>query len=494
MESSPEVSLSAEQARALKLAKQGKSLFITGPGGTGKTFLIRQIVKELKAEFKIACVTALTGAAASLMTDLGARTLHSWAGIGTKDIPFDRRIRQIMRRKEVVQRWTDTDTLIIDEVSMLTPQMAVELDAIGRHIRGKCPALMNAHEKPFGGIQVVFVGDFFQLPPIVPARSHKTFIFEVLEEEHERGILPPFNSVIRSKSQIIVLRKNYRQIADSAFQKILDEIRYGRVSGRAIALLRSRVKTPPDTDLKPTHILPTRAQVDAINREEMDKLSPIGEMTYSPKNMMKTVIYTPDGVEIEPVVPSWKELTRSPMDIHDDKDDDPMRNPSGMTEVQAITEADRSGRYDPKLKLRIGAQVMVTVNLDDANGIVNGTRGVVKELNKSYVLIQLMSGKLYKIPPYTFETPHYRVGRKQMPLILAWAITIHKSQGQTIDYANIDLGSRIFANGQAYVALSRVKSLEGLYIQSFTRSAIRASPIVLDFAKAIGDVPESKEV
>lgn len=488
MNSDNEIKLSEEQSRALTLAKSGQSLLITGPGGTGKTFLIREIVKELKSAFKLVGVTALTGTAAALMTDLGARTLHSWAGMSAKELTIEQRVKQVMRRKECVQRWTDTDTLIIDEVSMLTPQMALELDVIGRRVRGKCLALPNAREQPFGGIQIIFVGDFFQLPPIVPQGSRKTFVFEVLPEERERGVIPPFASVIRSKKQVIVLKKNYRQTSDPVFQEILDSIRYGRVTNKAITLLRERVRDPPEGDLKPTRILPTRAQVNAINREEMEKLKGRIEMNYTPETMEKDVIFEPgeEGVDLSPI-PSWKRLDRKPRVRLDPEDDDPVRNPSGITEQKAIDEADRSGRYDPLLMLRIGAQVMVTANLDVEKGIANGTRGVVRELNPNWVKISLQNGDLYKVRKFTFETSHNKIGRKQIPLILAWAITIHKSQGQTIDFAEIDLGSRIFANGQAYVALSRVKSLDGLFIRSLTRSAIRVSPEVVSFARAIGD-------
>ena len=485
-----EINLSEEQSRALALAKEGKSLLITGPGGTGKTFLIREIVKELKGVFKIVGVSALTGAAASLMTDLGARTLHSWAGMSAKDLTIEQRIKQVMKRKECVQRWTDTDTLIIDEVSMLTPRMALELDIIGRRVRSKCLALPQAKEKPFGGLQIIFVGDFFQLPPIVPRGSKKTFIFEVLPEEKERGVVPPFASVIRSKKQVIVLRKNYRQTSDPVFQEILDNIRYGRVTGRAMAVLRDRVRVPPEGDLKPTRILPTRVQVDMVNREEMKKLNVSTEYKYEPDTMEKQIIYEAGeeagGVDLDPV-PSWKKLDRKPRMRLDPEDDDPVKNPSGLTEQRAIDEADKSGRYDPSLTLRIGAQVMITANLDVEKGIANGTRGVVRELSPNSVKISLKDGTMYKVRKFTFETAHSKIGRKQIPLILAWAITIHKSQGQTIDYAEIDLGTRIFANGQAYVALSRVRSLEGLFIRSFTRSAIRTSPEVLAFARAIGD-------
>lgn len=473
--------LSPDQDRALQMVKDGNSVLITGPGGTGKTFLIRQIVKELGSQSKIVGVTALTGTAASLMVDIGARTLHSWAGIGTREMTIDQRIRRIIRKKEVLHRWIDTNTLIIDEVSMLTPKMMVELDIIGRRIRDRSLAIENARRRPFGGIQMVFVGDFFQLPPIVPWGSKKTFIFETLPEEREKGIVPPFASVIRSRKQVIVLRKNYRQTADPLFQEILDELRYGLVSGKAISALKERVRDAPTSGIRPTRILPTRAQVDAINREEMEHLDSETEIVFKASVMEKETVFTPDGEDLDPI-PVWRVLNRPPRDTLDDDD-----LTCNITEERAIEEGDQSGRYNPELRLRIGAQVMITANLDIKKGIANGTRGMITEIHPESVKILLKDGSPYKVPMYVFETSHPKIGRRQIPLMLAWAITIHKSQGQTIDFAEIDLGSRIFANGQAYVALSRVRTLDGLFIRSLTRGAFRVSPEVVTFARAIGD-------
>jgi ATP-dependent DNA helicase PIF1 len=184
----------------------------------------------------------------------------------------------------------------------------------------------------------------------------------------------------------------------------------------------------------------------------------------------------------------WEEISGEPRDYLDpDEDDDPFVNPSRITEKTAVEEADKTGQYDPELRLRLGAQVMITANLDLAKGIVNGTRGVIEEITKDSAVVRLRNGKRITVKPRVFETAHSRIGRQQLPLVPAWAVTIHKSQGQTLDCAEIDLGERVFADGQAYVALSRVKSLDGLFLRTFRRTAIRAAPAVTAFASAVGD-------
>jgi ATP-dependent DNA helicase PIF1 len=491
--------LSPEQERALQYALDGHSLFITGPGGTGKTFLIRKIVNALRLKHKIVGVTALTGTAASLMTDIGARTLHSWAGFTAKEMTTEQILRRISKKQDAYQRWTDTDVLIIDEISMMPPSMAIDLDIIGRRIRGRFPTIIGAKDKPFGGIQIIFVGDFFQLPPVITKEEarQKQFIFETTDEERARGTLPPFSSVIRSKKQVIVLRKNYRQLYDTTFQKMLDEIRYGRVSGKTLALLKTRVLRPPEGEITPTRILPTRTQVDMINRGEMMKLDSKTEKTYqaiSMEKIMKVTISTREhaahDIDIDDEkTTAWVSMTRKLKNIIDEEDGDLLSNPGNITEEKAVEEADNSGSYLPELKLRNGAQVMITFNLNVRTGIVNGTRGVVESMTNEYINVKLLDGRIIKVIPIVNSTAHPRIGRKQFPLVPAWAITIHKSQGQTIDYADIDLGTSIFADGQAYVALSRVKSLEGLFIRTFWRGAIRVSRSVLEFAEAVGDIP-----
>mgnify|MGYP000371494129 CR=1 FL=1 len=503
----PDDDLSAEQRHALELVLSGSNVLVTGPGGTGKTYLIRRIVQRLLESGKQPAVTALTGAAAALMTDIGARTLHSWGGILARDdVSAEDKARRVLRKRDIRDRWREIDIIIIDEISMMSPKLAIDVDVIARHVRGTQRGYKERQTQPFGGLQVVFVGDFFQLPPVVPRGSEKTFLFETTPSERSRGYLPPFSRVIRSKRQVVVLRKNFRQADGAPYLAMLDRARYGSITDEDAAMLRKRListlirdgENPRDMVVKPTWLLPTRRQVEDINKCEMAKLDAGTEVSYAPNTVQKRVVVISsggtaagDGDEAETapeMIVAWDTLSREPRDYLDpDEDEDPFVNPGRVTEKTAVEEADKTGQYDPELRLRLGAQVMITANLDLAKGIVNGTRGVVEALTTDSASVRLRNGKRITVKARVFETAHTRIGRKQLPLVLAWAVTIHKSQGQTLDCAEIDLGERVFADGQAYVALSRVKSLDGLFLRTFRRTAIRASPVVSAFATAVGD-------
>jgi ATP-dependent DNA helicase PIF1 len=385
---------------------------------------------------------------------------------------------------------------------MMPPSIAEDLDKVARYIRSRpkkgesgSTSIQN-NNKPFGGLQIIFVGDFFQLPPVLSKEeeARKQFIFETTPDERASGTIPPFPSLIRSKKQVVVLRKNYRQMSDPTFQSLLDEIRYGKISPETIAILRSRVLPSPTGEITPTRILATRAQVEEINRNEMMKLEVKSEKVYKASTMERIRLVTnkevsDKDIEVDDSTSEWVPLIRKLRGDGDTEDIAEMLNPTNISEEKAVEELDNAGTYLPELILRVGAQVMITSNLNVSAGIVNGSRGVVIGMTNDYITVKLLDGRIIRVTPKVNSTAHPKIGRRQFPLIPAWAITIHKSQGQTIDYAEIDLGTSIFADGQAYVALSRVKSLEGLFIRSFARSSIRTSRTVLGFAEAIGDVP-----
>ena len=238
-------SLSEKQRIAFDAVRDGHNVFLTGPGGTGKTYLIGLIKESLSN----VAVTAMTGCAALLLGQ-GAKTIHSWAGIGLGTGPFEQLIGRIRMMKKAATAWRNTRTLIIDEISMMTPDILELLDKVGKRLRNS--------SRPFGGLQVVFVGDFFQLPPV--AKGVETaFAFQS----------PVWLQTIQ---KTVALDRIFRQ-EDSAFQKILDEARIGEISPRSLATLKSRCSLDYSGELiKPTILLARKADVELINKGSLDAL------------------------------------------------------------------------------------------------------------------------------------------------------------------------------------------------------------------------------
>jgi ATP-dependent DNA helicase PIF1 len=410
-------SLSEKQRIAFDAIRDGHNLFLTGPGGTGKTYLIGLIKETLPN----VAVTAMTGCAALLLGQ-GAKTIHSWAGIGLGTGPFEQLIGRIRMMKKAATAWRNTRTLIIDEISMMTPDILELLDKVGKRLRNSA--------RPFGGLQVVFVGDFFQLPPV--AKGVETaFAFQS----------PVWLQTIQ---KTVALDRIFRQ-EDSAFQKILDEARIGEISANSLATLKSRCNLDYSGELiKPTILLARKADVELINKGSLDALS--GEVRiYSAKT--KNGKHTPSDAK------------------------------------KIVEKMDANSPYVTELVLKKGAQVMLIKNVDPENGLVNGSRGIVTDFTpQGKPVVHFKIGTEVTVDHEIWASDHESpVERIQIPLCLAYALTIHKSQGATLDCALIDVGPKIFECGQAYVALSRVKSLEGLYISSVSATAFRAHPTVKSF-------------
>jgi ATP-dependent DNA helicase PIF1 len=414
--------LNPEQQAAIKEALDGNNIFITGMAGTGKSMIIREIQRQLEAKNKNVAITSLTGMAA-LLIGKGARTIHSWSGIGTGTRSVDDMFEFIRKcQPKVRDAWRSTNTLIIDEISMMSDEMFEKLDQLGRRLRWK-------PNVPFGGVQIICLGDFYQLPPI-----NTKFVFETALWEE----------IIDT---IVVLDTIYRQ-KDPVFQKILNEVRVGKVSDETDSILKSRLNLDFSKEtIQPTKIFTRRDMVEHINNEGLNSLT--GELrTYN-------------------IVTKGKANT------------DAIKN--------AIKKLDNNAQYTEKLVLKVGAQVMLITNLDQEAGLVNGKVGIVKECKPNTVIVQ------FKANDYTTEISYHewtvegydKVSRNQIPLILAYAITTHKSQGATLESAYIDIGRSVFEYGQAYVALSRVKSINALYLHDYDRKAIRAHPKVIEYYSSL---------
>jgi ATP-dependent DNA helicase PIF1 len=428
------MNLTDEQQHAFDLVKQGKSIFLTGPGGTGKSFLLKAMYDFLD---KQVAVTAMTGCAAVLLGK-HAKTLHSWAGIGLATETPAKLASKIRTYGKTFQRWLGTDVLIIDEVSMLTPELLEKLDAVAK--------LLRRDESPMGGLQIVFVGDFYQLPPVVK-EGETSFVFES----------PLWNTIVQNT---VCLTKIIRQ-SDPVFHKILDEARKGALSKESFQILqgKSKDKSWETFEIRPTLLYTRRHTVDRINEENLKAL-PGDPVIFR----AKTVFQPTD---------STARLTRQSPEV-----------------IRVVEQMDRDSSYMPELRLKKGAQVMLLSNLNHELGRVNGARGVVIGFDGSEdtqsPIVQFKTGTPIVIPKMPWMSSELKgVGREQIPLKLAYAVTVHKAQGATLDCALIDIGSSTFECGQAYVALSRVKNLESLYVWDVEPTAFRAHPKVSDFYRRL---------
>jgi len=439
--------LNTEQEEAMADVIAGKSVFITGPGGVGKSYLIREIKSRLLEAGRAVGVVAMTGCAA-LQLECQAKTLHSWASIGLGRESVDALVAGIRRfnNQKAKARWKNTDVLIIDEVSMMTPELLEKLDSVGRIIRGKFAT-------PMGGLQVVLVGDFCQLPPVSKDLSGNEVEPQLL---FECGV---WGEIIQ---KTICLKQIQRQ-SDPVFQRILNEARMGSLTPESMAVLESRkikgtaLKDQMDSSIvKPTLIFSRNNKVDDINNKNMEAL--------------ETAL-----------------VARKSKVCYGTKTDPSSVNMEDPAIKYALNRLENDAPYVPMLSMKVGAQVMLITNLDVEAGLVNGSRGVIKRFTETELpVVEFRNGIVMTIDLATWMTEEFPfVGMAQIPLRIAYAITIHKSQGATLDCALVDVGKDTFEYGQAYVALSRVRSLDGLYIWGLDTTRIKAHPRVVEFYRSL---------
>jgi ATP-dependent DNA helicase PIF1 len=427
--------LNTQQRAAFDAVVDGKSIFITGPGGTGKSFLLENLHDhfKLRSKRKLA-ITAMTGCAAVLIGPF-AKTLHSWAGIGLGRGDPEKIAETVATDKRKGPRWRKTDCLVIDEVSMMTPGLLDLLDVVGRRAR-KCP------DRPFGGIQMVFVGDFYQLPP-VSREGPGGFAFDS----------PLWSRVVK---ETFFLTEIVRQ-KDPIFQQILNEARIGELSTESYEILESR-KTMDwkRKEIKPTLLFTKNNDVNEINEGQMKKLP--GE-----EHVFVAETYAPPGMARDVV-------------------------------QMLVEKLDKDAPYEVELRLKERAQVMLLKQLYEEtdegkpgsaiHGLVNGSRGIVTGFSAAGdPIVKFLNGKTITVKRATWSSDDEpeALTREQIPLRVAYALTIHKAQGASLDSALVDVGPSTFECGQAYVALSRVRSLEALYIFEISKRAFRANTAVKAF-------------
>ena len=410
-----EAALTDEQQTVLRAALAGESFFFTGGAGTGKSYLLKQILARLPADTTFA--TATTGVAACA---IGGVTLHHWAGIGGGDRPVGALAQSAVRKRGV--QWRSARTLVVDEVSMLDAELFEKLDAVARAVRGR-------PKSPFGGLQLILVGDFFQLPPVAKGPAEARYAFEASCWDE---------CVPRSYELTRVFRQQ-----DDEFIDALSELRLGVVGPTTSALLKQcRGRALPEDDgIVATRLFTHKADCERINREQLSAL----------KGQQVTIAARDSGDDPEAIA-----LLKT-----------------GCSAPESIT-------------LKEGAQVVLTKTLDSSAGLVNGARGVViKFVGLRNPVVRFDAGVTQTIRMESFTlTQAGRVvaSRMQLPLNYGWALSVHKAQGMSLDRVQMSLG-RVFECGQAYVALSRARSLEGLSLIDIDLSKVRAHPKVLEFHK-----------
>lgn len=435
--------LSTEQLKAFELYKEGKNIFITGPGGSGKSLLIKHIYQHANTNGKHIQVCATTGRAA-LLLECKAKTIHSWSGLGLakgNHINIGTKVAQDKKKK---LPWSTVDILIIDEVSMLSLKIFDLLNYIGQKIRKS--------QLPFGGIQLLFFGDFYQLPPVGNQEqdpSESMFCFESSEW---------FNTF--PKENHILLTRIFRQNCE-IYSKILNKLRVGVISARGLDCLNRRIGLDTSKlEIQPTKLFATKRDVDRINKECLEKI--------------------PGDVHV--YVYKYAEMS----DLLLSENQQRHYRSLGQEDIQReLNYLENNMNCEKRLELKVGSQVMCVANIDleSEYPICNGSIGIVTDIIEGVgVKVKFLNGG-HRIISFHFWKSELNDGIaiKQIPLILAWALTIHKSQGATLDCAEIDAGNNIFAAGQTYVALSRVKSLEGLYLKSFDVSKIKINKKVKQF-------------
>ena len=393
-----------KQTQALEKLKSGENVFLTGEAGAGKTYTINLFIEWAIENKKNFAITASTGIAA---THIDGSTIHSWAALGIKKNLKSQDLQYIQRNENAMNRMLGVEILVIDEVSMLGGETIDDLN--------KVLQMVHRNSVAFGGIQVVFVGDFFQLPPVTRGSQQTVFAFQS-------------QAWIDAALQVCYLSEQHRQ-EDPVFLDILTAMRKGTLTEKQKEIItNSKLDKKPDTQLF-TH----NVDVDVLNATELAKLP---------------------GKEFEFLM-----------------------SESG---IPALVKTLKRGCLSPeKLMLKEGAIVMFTRNNFD-RGYVNGSVGKIISLSYDKILVELNNGEV--VSPEFVEWK-FRQGREtkatigQIPLRLAWAITVHKSQGMSLDTAEVDL-SKVFEFGQGYVAISRVRSLEGLHVSGINEQAFQMHPVV----------------
>ncbi len=428
------------------LFEDERNVFLTGMGGTGKTYVINRLIEMcLERGIKVT-PTSTTGCSA--INILYGRTLHSALGIGLARESAPVLARQILMNKQKKTAWLRR-LLIIDECSMLSGELLDKLEEVARAL-----VPIYRQERVFGGIRLLLVGDMLQLPPVTG-----DYIFE--------------SHTWRELSLKTIRLTTPQRFNDEKFFRLLARVRIGIQTERDIKKLKARHQAYIDqkhlkSDILPTTLFGRKVDVEDYNMERLDALE---GKTYGFTGKDSVFVRNVDVLEIE------RDLVKT--------------ESSTLTEVPGVLSSDEIIILDDlaprRVTLKVGTQVMLTRNLNLEQKLVNGSRGVVRDVINGQVVVEFADGIQQLIEKVSFDkvVGKRRYVRFQIPLILAWALSIHKSQSATIDSIIVDLGSGIFAPGQAYVALSRVRNLKGLYLSNFQPKSLIVDEKAVTFDETV---------
>lgn len=419
------------------LVEEGKNLFITGGGGVGKSYTLDRLVDD----FPCIDITATTGIAA---VNVSGQTIHKWASVGTFKLPYGIAAKNTLKDFDKYDIIQQCKILAIDEISMLSAAQLDYLDKYFRKVRG--------NNKIFGGIQLLLFGDLFQLPP-VKLDSTEEFAGE------KTLIKYCFNADVWLKLKLvpILLKQIFRQ-EDKQFATLLNNIREGK--NVDLSLIQERELDPPDNI---TRLFSTNDEVKRYNNLKYNEIDEEEQIYWASDIYYKGSKGVKAWGEESNLTPNQKNLLR---------------------------DFDKNCKALRCLKLKVGTRVMLLQNIDVAGGLCNGSCGYVSALHEKSVEVKFDNGTIKELKRSPFHL-HFKgkkvIERKQIPLMYAYGITIHKSQGLTMDNLYIDM-KRIFSPGQCYVALSRVKSLDGLYIKNFNKNKIMVDDRIVKFYKSLEKV------
>ena len=405
--------MNSKQQKAFNLVTSGKTIFMTGAGGVGKTYVLKEIVKWAIENKRFMALTSSTGTSALTLGNGMAKTLHSYLHIFlAKKPPHEMALYTEKKSPQTVQKLKGLEILAIDELSMISSEL---FDKVSEYL-----SILRKNKEPFGGLQIILTGDFFQLPPVQGDYCFKSKVWKELNP------------------RIVELTDQIRQDGDLEFQRILTEARWGRISDEDVRRL-SRLK-PDFGEVRPTILYSKNIDVDLINNKEYEALLKTGAE--------ERVFYT--SLSAHRQTKAWAEALKIP----------------------------------DKVPLCVGAQVMLTVNLSVDDGLANGSRGIITGFDEDGPIVLFKNGDQIVIEEWVYKDEDEDIWASSIPLKLAYALTIHKSQSMTLDSLTTDLGPGIFEYGQAYVALSRVRDLNSIKVINILKSSFQAHEDVVKFYKS----------